>query len=194
MSTPDPDAGLVVDVEVVARRAGYTLPLTDDARQALRDAIEDAQADVQGYLGRGLLPVEYSESSWRYGPLGAVTSYRLAHGPVVALLEETPVDGGDYYVVRYLAGLDARTAPPIVRYVLAHAAALARQHPNAKGYGAVRRIRSLSVDGQSVSYDAEGGAAGSGSIGSLPNLSALDAYRLRAGVKVFQRRGAPVQR
>jgi hypothetical protein len=186
-----PPEGLIVSLDEVARRAGLSLPLSPDVRQALIDAITDAQADVEGFLGQPLIPQQYGpEGSYRYGAAGLAQSYRLEQGPVTAILAEDPSTDPTYFYVTYLAGLDARNVPAITRYVRSHAASLVRQHPRAKEWGVKRGIRSVSVDGQSVSYDNEGTTV-AGGVGSLPTLDSLSMYRRKGKVKVFQRRGAP---
>jgi hypothetical protein len=104
-----------------------------------------------------------------------------------------PVPTG-LFTVTYRVGLDAANDPalrPIRRYVLAHA----MNSPEVVrvwkiATGTKGEVRTLSAEGQSVSFTAPtlgggGGKAGSGEPGSLPTLASLDRWRL-AGRRVYQ--------
>lgn len=189
---------LAVSVQEVAQRAKLPLPLTVEARSAIRDALLDAQADVEAYLGRPITPRPVTETG--KVPLG--WGWSLDQQPVTRVLSATPevdpVTGAPTgtYTVTYLVGLDSRTDPtlaPVRRYVTAaalSAPALLEARHAALGPGA-RVVRSVSVspESQSVSYEdvklTETGAAGSA--GAPPALSSLDRWRV-AGRRVFTRR------
>lgn len=204
MSTPVPDPPalpLIVSADQVARTLGIPLPLDEDTRWSIEQAIADAQADVAAYLGYdALTPTTRAQEhlvAWMGG-------YDLTYHPVIEIISETPETDPEtgsltgLFTVVYRAGLNAAEDPaqePIRRYVRAHAAnaptvqALARKlAPQLP-----REIVSLSVEGQSVTYtgrDNSATAPGSGFPGSLPGLAALDRWRV-AGRRVARRRTTP---
>ncbi|MFE2723904.1 hypothetical protein [Kitasatospora sp. NPDC059327] len=169
--------GLVTSPEAVADHAGIPLPLTEAQRDGLRTAIEDAQADVEAYLSRPLVPRLAMLNSVRPAPGMDLGSWQAwAHcGPD----DDFTVDGwtarpDGTYDVRLRVGLDGAAERPIRRYVTAHAAETIRNTP-ASGSGASgRRVSSLSAEGQSISYEA---APSAGQPGALPVLVTLDGYR-----------------
>lgn len=193
------DPGLLVSPEKLAVKAGIPLQLTEDQREVITDAILDAQADVEAYLGRAIFPtigVEHSCWPWPQG-------WQIkgnADEPLIRVLaaEAEYADGQPtgYFTVTYLYGLDPaadRALRPIIRFVTAHAMNSApftdlwKKVTKAKG-----EIRSVSAEGQSVSWSPAslgggGGKAGDGSPGSLPTLTSLDRWRL-AGRRVHQGR------
>jgi hypothetical protein len=196
--------GLVLAVDVVARRAGFPLPLTPLVREVVAEAILDAQSDVEAYLGRPIVPTQRVESGLYAHPSG----WLLSETPlkiVSAQPEFGPADANGValatglFTVTYLTGIDAARDPafrPIRRYVLAHAAALARQHPVASTIGVKRGIRSVNVEGQGITYSDEVGSAntqggGSGAVGTLPVIESLSAFRQ---INVFQRATNDVSR
>jgi hypothetical protein len=200
LTLPD-DLGLVVTPEAVAAKAGLPVPLSDEHRTLLTDAILDAQSDVEAYLGRAITPQTFTITGiW---PLGSGEwSFRAADYPVVSIDDATAeLDGNNqptgYFTITYTAGLDGAADPvlrPIRRYVAAHALNAPEVVAEwRKVTVPVGEKRSASTDGQSVSYAATtlggGGAAGSGAPGSLPLLSSLERWK-RAGRRVFQRAGA----
>jgi hypothetical protein len=194
--TPQDPDDLVVSTAEVARRAGLTL--TEANHPVLVDAIRDATDDVVGYLGRAIVPTSYTESG--LFPIGDEWDLIPLDDPVRSVdtvTAETYTDGTPtgYFTVVYTAGLDARSDPdlrPILRYVRAHAmnspevTRLWQQTSGAKG-----EVRSVSADGQSISYGPAtlggGGQAGSGAPGALPTLASLDRWRV-AGRRVYQRK------
>lgn len=194
MSEPEPEATpLVVSVASIARRLRLDVPLDPDDEAVLEDAIRDATADVEAYLGRSLTPVEVVETGhwpWWEG-------WRLRGDDfieIVSAVPETYTDGSvvGTYTITYMAGLDARTAPalePIRRYIRAavmNAPDVLRLWQATTG--ARGNVTSLSTDGQAVTFAAAthggGGAAGTGSPGALPDRSSLWPWRKQT---VYQR-------
>jgi hypothetical protein len=191
---------LIVDADDVARRLRIPLPLGEDDRFVIESAIADAQADVESYLGRPIVVTEFTEIV----PPECSGGFPLAQTPVVEVVsaepELDPPSTGTWtglYTVVYRAGLDAAGAPemePIRRYVRTHASyspevqALLRR----VDVEATRTAKSLSVDGQSVTYEdvrPQGSTApGSGMPGALPSLASLDRWRI-AGRRVYRRQG-----
>ncbi|MER8103291.1 hypothetical protein [Kitasatospora sp. NPDC094016] len=170
-------SGLVTSPEAVADHAGIPLPLTEAQRDGLRTAIEDAQADVEAYLARSLVPRSATLHGVRPAPgtdLGMWQAW--AHcGPD----DDFAVDGWTVlpdgtYDVRLLVGLDGAAERPIRRFVTAHAAEAIRNSPGSGGAAGGRRVSSLSAEGQSISYEA---APSAGQAGALPVLVTLDGYR-----------------
>lgn len=191
---PVPD-GLVVGVDVVARTAGFPLPLSASARETIIDLIMDAQADVEAYLGQPISPVQKVATGLYPHPTG----WALPEpGTVVSAAPEYDPAGlaTGLYSVTYRTGLDAAhdaALRPIRRYVKAHAAALTRQDPVALTVKIARSIKSVNVQGQGITYGDEigqaPGAVKVGSPGSEPTLVSLSRWRV-AGRRVFQRAGA----
>jgi hypothetical protein len=186
----------VVSADEVARRLRLQQPLTEDVRWAIDQAIWDAQADVEAYLGQPVTPTTFIETGLVAWPGG----WQLTNAPlisIVAVTAETDPDSGvptGLYTVEYTAGIDAINDPtlaPIRRYVIAHAKyspevqlLLAEESP-----APARRVASLTAEGQSVTYEADpdtDSQPGSGAPGALPLLSSLDRWRI-AGRRVFQR-------
>jgi hypothetical protein len=200
-AVPADEARLVVQPEELAERIEIPVPLTAEHRRVLTDALLDAQTDVEGYLGRPVVPSLYTEADrWSYDDVNFNLTM-LGDEPLVRIVDVTAqvYDGvlSGYYTVQYLAGIDARTDPvlrPIRRYILLHAlnspevGRLWKQVTKAKG-----EVRSVSAEGQSVSFAAatlSGTAAtgtkpGDGTPGTLPTLESLDRWRV-AGRRVHQ--------
>lgn len=193
---------LVIPVDKVAKRLGLTVPLADgDAKEVITGAIYDAQAEVEGYLGRPITPTTFVET----GKAAYSDGWHLHEFPVISVDSAVPeldtIDGTPtgYYTVTYEAGIDA-TQPiflPIRRYieaaVLDHGEVI-RLWQTQQGKAA-RRERSVSVEGQSISWDylspsgIEGKQGQSDSLGTgRPSLKSMDRWRL-AGRRVFQRSG-----
>ncbi|MGW4694875.1 hypothetical protein ACWEO1_21155 [Kitasatospora cineracea] len=177
---------LIVTAEEVARRLGLPVPLTDEVRQRIETAVEDAQDTLVAHLGRPLLPVQYTESGVRADTGGWI----LSHAPVVAVISAVPdtnsspipSPGLPTYTVTYIAGIDARTDPetaPLRLWVRATAC----HHPLlADAPVRQRRIASASVEGQSVTYDT---AAEPPVLLAPPDLATTDRWRLR-GRRAYQ--------
>lgn len=164
----------------------------------VEQAILDAQATVEGYLGRAVLPRQFTELHLLPGADGA---WPLTHEPVLSVdtitVETDPIYGQptDYYTVTYTAGLDAANDPelgPIRTYVARAAAAdpavqaLAREKNPSTG----RVVQSVTVEGQAVTYATAPPPAvpAAGAPGSPITLKHLDRWRL-AGRRVYQRPG-----
>lgn len=195
---------LVVTVTELARRLGITED--DTTRPVLEDAIRDTQDEVEAYLGRVITPARYTEEGLFPWPDG----WDLEHYPVVevetAVAETDPETGqpNGLFTVTYTAGIDARgnrELRPILHYVRQHAmnapaaAKLWREQQPDGG----RRAKSVSAEGQSISWDyltpsggTEGGNKKEQGGGGLPTLKSLDRWRV-AGRRVFQRRTLPRQ-
>lgn len=191
------DDSLIVSPEYLAKRAKMTLPLSEDDRETIREAILDAQSDVVAYLGRPILPAVRVEANvfpypdgWRLNSLGDDDLI----GIVSAVAETDPGTGepNGLFTITYRYGIDARLDEyrPIRRYVIAHTlnssefTTLWSARTKAKG-----RITSLSAEGQSVGFAKptlgreDTGKPGDLSPGSLPTLASLDYWRL-AGRRV----------
>lgn len=189
------DDTLVVSPETIANKASMSLPLSAEQRDTITEAILDAQADVEGYLGRPIVPITYVETGRYPAPDGWDL---VEHGddPVLLVLAAIPETDPEtsqptgYYTITYTAGLDAKhdeVLRPIRRYVAAHALnspEVTRLWTSTGGRG---EVRSISAEGQSISFGPAslggGGSAGSGAPGALPTLASLDRWRL-AGRRV----------
>lgn len=161
-------AGLVVSTEDVARDAGIALPLSAENRQRIVDAIREVQADVAGYLNQPITPTVYTE----VGLYPYAGGWALLHSPVVEIIAAEP-DAYGTYTVTYRAGLDAANDPRLAsirRYVRYHAGLI----PDVQRAGRGREISSISVEGQSISYD---GRPRAGEPGGPPSLGGLAAFR-----------------
>lgn len=187
---------LVVTVQEVARRLGLPQPLEESDRWLLEQAIGDAQADLEAYLGRPITEQTYTET----GMLPVNGQYVLTHWPVIAITSTTaetdPGTGAPtgLYTVVYTAGLDGvadSELEPLRRFVRTHAlysetiqGVLRRLAPES-----ARRVASLGVEGQNVTYadvyQVAGNAAELGLPGALPTFKSCDRWRL-AGRRVVQ--------
>jgi hypothetical protein len=190
---------LVVQPADLADYLGIASP-TSDQLAAFGRSLADAQADVTGYLGWPIPPATKTEHNlWP-----AADGWRLEIDPghvveVVSADAELDTDNvpTGYWTVTYRYGLDVTNDPgselyPIWRFILRHAAAspeVARVWRAATG--ATSGVKSVSTDGQSITYDAVavpgggGGAAGSGALGAPPVLGSLSRWKKRS---VYQRR------
>ncbi|MBM0201913.1 hypothetical protein JNW90_01420 [Micromonospora sp. STR1s_5] len=187
---------LVVDVAEVARRAGLNAE-DEQITQAVTDAIRDATVDAEGYLGYPLVPLEITETGLEPGWDG---SWVLREEPVASIVQVTAELDGQLqptglYSVTYRWGRDAREVEfaPIRRWITASAA---YAHPSirllADAGGHRRRVKSVSAEGQSVSYESSPPAAGAPTVG-VPPMSTMDRWRL-AGRRVYTRPGWTVPR
>lgn len=194
---PD-ESDLVVPVERVAARLGVTAP-TAAQRAVIADAIRDAQADVVAYLGRPITPTTVTETGrwpfaggWRLDLAGDESE--VEYVSVEPEIEGTgpAAYATGYFTVTYRMGLDVANDPalrPILRYVLESALNLPEVLTLYKSTGAQGELRTVSAEGQSVTFGSAtlggGGQAGSGAPGALPTLSSLDRWRV-AGRRVYQ--------
>lgn len=203
MSSPEPPAVPELAQEL-ADDLGIDEPDAAMVRR-LQRALDDAEADVVGYLGRPILPEQHT--AYRVWPdLFRTGGWTLAETEpirrIVSATPETflengvPIETGTFTVV-YEVGLDYANDPalaPIRRYVMA----AALNSPKLLTYlsrtnglrGPVKSV-SVSTEGQSknVTYAdlgyGGGGQAGADSPGALPSRSSLDRWR-RAGRRVHQ--------
>ncbi|MFI8265274.1 hypothetical protein [Streptomyces sp. NPDC085665] len=166
---------LLASPEEVADELGLPLPLSANQREAFRTDIAKAQADVSAYLGRPIIPrpqlLRAVAPLFGYDLSDARAWPAVAYDDITTVLNYSPTTDGRYDV-RLLVGLHAAEEEPIVRYVVAHAAEMARNRPG--GGNGERRVSSVSAEGQSVSYDA---APSAGQAGALPALESLVPYR-----------------
>jgi hypothetical protein len=190
------DDDLIVSPEAIASAIKVPLPLTDEHRETIRDAILDAQSDVAAYLGRSsLMPVTKTVTGlWAAGEEWEIDDDEGVLR-VLSAVADVDVDSQPIgtFTITYLAGFNARddaALRPIRRYVIAHV----KNSPEVTGLwkDVVKPkgdIKSLSAEGQAVGFTTPtlggGGAAGSGAPGALPTLGSLDYWRL-AGRRVYQ--------
>jgi hypothetical protein len=187
---------LVVQPEQIARRLGLPQPLDERDRWLIEQAITDAQADLEAYLGRPITAQTYTET----GMLPVNGQYVLTYWPVIAITSTTAETDSDtgaptgLYTVVYTAGLDGVTDPelePLRRFVRTHTlysetvqGVLRRLMPES-----ARKVASLGVEGQNVTYadvyTVAGNATELGLPGALPTFKSCDRWRL-AGRRVVQ--------
>ncbi|WP_406730745.1 hypothetical protein [Streptomyces sp. NBC_01794] len=171
--------GLVTSPEAVADDLGVPLPLTPAQRDALLTAIRKAQSDVEGYLGRYLVPRVVTRTAvtpyWR--PSEDLSDPEAWPFEVDDTWQVSVYrDRGDgTYDVDFLVGLDGAAEDPVVRYVAAHAAESERNRPGGVGSQG-RRVSSVSAEGQSISYES---APTAGQAGTLPTIDTLSRLKRR---------------
>jgi hypothetical protein len=201
LTPPEPPARmLVLDAEHVARRLKLPVPLDPGPRFTIEEAIWDAQADIEAYLKQPIVPTTYVES----GLIAYPDGWHLSHTRIIGILsiepemyadEPTVPTGG--FTVTYLAGLDAANDPdldPIRREVMRRvmeSPEVIRVWQAAQG-DASKRIKSQSVEGQSVGYEfltPTGTERDAKAVSPEDRLKRLDRWRLRG---VYQRRGVAV--
>jgi hypothetical protein len=195
---------LVISVDDVARRLGLTRPVSADTAWLIEQAILDAQADVSAYLGRPIIPTEFTESGlWP----NADGTWLVCNLPLIAVISVVAdVDPVSFaavgtYTVTYTAGLDVAADPalaPIRRYLMAavlNSADVIRLW-RAAAPAAGRVAKSLTAEGQSISYEnvtpAGGDPAkpGADTPGALPSLKSIDRWRV-ANRRLYQRPTPP---
>ena len=174
---------LLVSADAVATRLRIPLPLSEPVRADIEDAITDAQADVQGYLGRSLEATLHTDrglepdTAW---PLGDKRAWPQAAGHfndryrVVSWVANAQDPG--LFDVTFAVGLDVGNDPdlaPIVRFITRSAMQALRA--SATFAEAARGVTSVSAGGQSLSYDHASTA--DGAAGSLPNIKTLSRWR-----------------
>jgi hypothetical protein len=176
-----------VDAYALARRLEITAP-SERILRRLDDFIADAVADVEGFLNQPITPVTVTDASRYPWPSG----WDLTQPPareIVSTVAETDVNGQatGYFTVTYTVGLDWVNDPdlePIRRYVMAAAQntpAAIRLWLASTGYRGP--VRSVSTEGQSVTYGAEtlGGTKGAeiGTPGALPSTKSIEKWKRR---------------
>jgi hypothetical protein len=196
---------LVIPVERIATHLGLTEPLDAATTEVIATAIYNAQAEVEGYLGRPITPTVFVQT----GCIAYSDGWHLSESKVISIdsvvPENDPVNGQPTgtYTVTYTAGIDASQPIylPIRRYVESTAlrdGEISRIWQEIQGKKA-QRVRSVSVEGQSISYEylTPGGVeslassragSGPGLTAGAPTLKSLDRWRL-AGRRAFQRPG-----
>ncbi|WP_431976080.1 hypothetical protein [Micromonospora haikouensis] len=190
MTQPADPPPLVVPVAEVARRAGLN-PDDTAVAQVVEDAIRDATADAEGYLGYPLIPVTTTETGLAPDCSG---TWHLQHEPVAAILQVTAeldsqLQPTGLYTVTYTWGRDAREPEygPIRRWITASAV---YAHPEVRRLSEQvtgRRVKSVSAEGQSVQYEASPATADAPTVG-VPPMSTMDTWRL-AGRRAYTRPG-----
>lgn len=172
---------LLVTPDDVMSRVGVDPEDTDLLLRAKR-AILDAQADVEGYIRRGLFPVERTLPSvypvtsinWGLGDVRAWPDVLFMVQDVFTVVSSTPNGDGSFQLVVNV-GLDGLNESPIVRFVTRHAAETLRNDPVL--FNTVqKRVKSVSAEGQSLTYEL--GSMAEGDVGAPPKLSSLARYRI----------------
>lgn len=182
---------LVVDPLVVARRLGVEQP-TPFQHDLIVDAIIDAQDAVVAEINRPIQPRRHVVTQVWPKP-GALDLDDSRSWPLegfddtVSVVSRTASPFGSYDL-EVAVGLDGAAERPIVRYVVAHAAAALRESGES-GMGQ-RVITSLAAEGQSVSYAALT-TAGAKAAGAPPDLGSLRAYKRHAVGKANRGQRAP---
>jgi hypothetical protein len=154
----------------------------------IEQSLRDAQSDLEAYLGRPVTRQTYTQKHLlRYHD-----GYHLTHFPVHEVVSETEEihysgEPTGYYTVVYEAGLDGESDPelePIRRFVRTHAmysdlvqALYRRLAPES-----ARKVVSLNVEGQSVTYGdtfaSDPQASAQGLPGGLPSMKSCDRWRI----------------
>ncbi|MEU9925152.1 hypothetical protein AB0H51_28355 [Streptomyces griseoluteus] len=172
--------GLVASPEQLADELGVPLPLTPVQREAFRDKLSKAQADVAGYLKRPLVPTPKTlrgVTPMPFEPLEKARAWPVPDVDDIVTVVSYTQDPDGTYTVRLRIGLDAAAEDPIVSYILVHAAERIRNSPGAEATASGgRRVTSVSAEGQSISYET---APAAGQAGALPTLDSLGDYRKR---------------
>ena len=186
----------LVEVEAVAARLGLdATALTPAQLDQIEAAIEDSEARVEMYLARpliartevvtGLYPsYGYDLSDYRAWP--QVAERFDDRYDVVAVAPAADGDDGRFDVT-FSVGIDVAGDPefePILRFIRQDATAGLRADPTLPGVA--RLVKTVSADGQSVTYDAPTGADAAG---AAMTLAVLNRWRRRAA---YQRRSVPL--
>ncbi|MEU8385555.1 hypothetical protein [Streptosporangium sp. NPDC048865] len=167
----------VVTPEEVAARIGMTTPLTPQRRSIIQGAIRSGLATVTSHLHVSPIPRQFTER----GLVQVGDTWPVKNEPLIEVVSVTAETvGGEptgTWTVVYTAGLDPEADPTygevLAEYVLAHASAMPHVVKLAPGG---RRVKSSSLEGQSVSYESDP-QAGSGAAGAPPSLNSLDHWR-----------------
>jgi hypothetical protein len=198
---------LVISAEDIAHHLGLPLPMDSGSTYTVGEASKAAQSDLEAYLGRPSVPVQYTA----YHQRPTLHGWRLPEYPVLSIdavtPETAPVSGQPtgLFTVVYTAGLDSVGDPdlePVRRFIRLHAMfdpavqiLFRRQCPDI-----ATRVMTGSVNGQSATitdaYPAMSGAsmrspaavtASMTMPGSLPTLATCDRWRVSKR-RVHQRR------
>ncbi|MEU3455585.1 hypothetical protein ABZ671_18590 [Micromonospora sp. NPDC006766] len=178
MTSPLPP--LIVPVDRVARLAGLD-PADEQVQFAVEAAIRAATVAAEGHLRRFVSPLQLTQRGVRALPAG----WPLQHTPtrIVSVTAETGGAGEEtgYYTVVYETGLDARE--PQYGAIREWVAAAAQVHPAVRRLvgSSGREVRSVSAEGQSVSYEPIPGAAAAPTAG-VPPMSSMDMWRSADGL------------
>jgi hypothetical protein len=172
---------LIVAVDHVAELAG--LDPADEAVQFTVEAgIRAATVQAETYLHRPVTPLELTQTGVPPQPGG--WPLQFTPNRVLSVTEE--VDADDYptglFTVVYETGLDARG--PQYGAIRDWVTAAAQEHPAVRRLVAVaglRQVRSVSAEGQSVSYEPAPAAAQVPTVG-VPPLSTLNYWRSADGM------------
>jgi len=171
---------LIVPVDQVARLAGLD-PTEEQVQFAVEAAIRAATAAAEGYLRRMVVPVQLTQRGVR--PLDS--GWPLEHPParIVSVTPETDPTGWEtgFFTVVYETGLDGRE--PQYAAIREWVTAAAQVHPAVRRLSgsAGREVRSVSAEGQSVSYEPIPGASAAPTAG-VPPLTSLDFWRSADGL------------
>ncbi|MFL6163100.1 MAG: hypothetical protein ACJ74U_12825 [Jatrophihabitantaceae bacterium] len=150
----------------------------------VEDAIRAAQTQVEAYLRRKITPVQFVQT----GCIDYADGWRLDWDPVVEIVSATPEVHGDgqptgLYTVTYTAGYDVTTG----RHGADHRLDQGRR-PGRPGVvrlmaaNGQRLVRSVSAEGQSVSYESTPSTDKVPTAGVRP-MSTMDYWRKRSVYK-----------
>lgn len=168
MAVVEEAEGLALTAEEFA--AAVRLTLTPENRSVVLEALYDAQADVEAHCGQPIPARTAVEDAAEDGRGGWV----LANDPLTVVSSE-PLPDGRWRVTYRYGRDDDRAVRAARRYVKAAALAALRD-----GGTVARGVRSVSVEGQAVSYDAAG--SGDAALAGGPvSIKTLDRFR-RVGV------------
>lgn len=184
---------LVVDEDDIARRIGLIDPPPTVTQVAIiRDAIIDAMDDVQGILGVPIVPTTHEVRLPAYSDFeGYMGDYVRARSP-----QYTANDDGTV-TLSFTYGYDARTDPEMgpvrryVRYLSMAQPGVIQLWGETSPTDTVRRKKSASTDGQSVTYEyigPDGRALSEVAKANVPDRSSIDYWRI-AGRRIFRREG-----
>ena len=181
----------VVTAEQIARKFRMELPLTPEMQSYIEEHIEDAEGDVQGYLRRPLTARTETLEGLLPRPGGDLDDWKTWPQAVAQFDDHVTVDSyvvnaedAEAFDVTFKVGLDVANDPelrPIKRWVIAAACEALRNAPEFAEAEVARRVRTVSADGQSVTYDTpsqSGGSDGGGRLpGAPPPIDTLSQWR-----------------
>ncbi|MFD9947699.1 hypothetical protein ACFWYW_46465 [Nonomuraea sp. NPDC059023] len=174
-----------VTPEQVAIHAGLPLPVAEEDLPIVEEALADAYRAVAAHLNCAPTPVTVTQAG-----VPAGRTWQLDQGPVIVILSAVPeTDPGSgrptgLFTITYRVGRDPDADPAyglaLARYVAAAAANSRLVRRLADRYGVARTKKSVSVEGQSVTYDDAEASPGSAAAGALPTLESLDGWHYHA--------------